>query len=244
MSEVQISTGSKLKIGSAYVARLTTIEPPEMSKEEVDVTTLDSTGGYREFIPGFRDGGSLTMEGFVILGDSGQDALKDNYDGEVLESFTIELSNGESCTFDGYVAKYKRGSAAVNEAIAFSAEVRCSGPVEYGATDSTGWSAFVLRNAADDADATADAYVPTIAASEYQYAVTFTTETSVKPKVTAASHTIKLYVDDVYVEDLTSGTSGSAIAFGAAGTVKKLTFKVWETDKTPKYYDLMVHRTS
>jgi hypothetical protein len=156
------------------------------------------------------------------------------------------LANGESCTFDGYVAKLKKGTAVVNEGIKFTAEVRCSGPVEYATVASTGWSAFILRNAADDADATADAYVPAIGASEYQYAVTYTTEASVRPKITAASHTIKMYVDDVYVTDLTSGTScpaAYAIAFGA-GDVKKLTIKVWETDKAPKYYDLMVHRTS
>lgn len=243
MSTAQISTGSTLKIGALTVAKLTTIDPPEMSKEEVDVTTLDSTGGYREFIPGFRDGGLLNIEGLVILGDAGQDGLKDNYDGDDLESFTITLANGESVTFDGYVSKYKRGSATVNEAIKFTAEIRASGVVEYASTASTGWSAFVLRNAADDGDATAEAIVPAIAASEYQYAVTFTTETSVRPKVTAASHTIKLYIDDVYSEDLTTATAGTAIAFGAAD-VKKLTIKVWEEDKTPKYYDLMVHRTS
>lgn len=243
MPEVEISTGSKLKIGASYVARLTSIEPPEMSKEEVDVTTLDSTGGYREFIPGFRDGGSLSMEGFVVLGDAGQDGLKDNYDGDVLESFTVELANGETCTFDGYVSKYKRGSAAVNEAIAFTAEVRCSGAVEYASTPSTGWSAFILRDSTDASDATADTYVPAISASEYQYAVTYTTEASVRPKATAASHTMKLYIDDVYVEDLVTGVAGTAIAFGVGG-VKKLTIKAWETDKTPKYYDLMVHRIS
>ena len=243
MTQAVISTGSVLKIGALTVAKLSTIDPPEMSKEEIDVTTLDSTGGYREFLPGFRDGGMLNLEGFVILGDTGQDGLKDNYDGDDLESFTIELANGETVTFDGYVSKYKRGTATVNEAIKFTAEIRASGVVEYASTASTGWSAFVLRDSTDMADATALASVPAIAASEYQYAVTYTTEATVRPTATAASHTMKLYIDDVYIEDLTTATAGTAIAFGA-GDVKKLTIKAWEEDKTPKYYDLMVHRIS
>jgi hypothetical protein len=243
MAEVEISTGSKLKIGSLYVARLTKIDPPEMSKEEVDVTTLDSTGGYREFLPGLRDGGSLSLEGYVVLGDTGQDGLKDNYDGDVLESFTVELSNGETCTFDGYVSRYRRGSAAVNEAIKFTAEVRCSGPVDYGSTDSANASALVVTQVGGTA-LTALAFAPTFAGGTYNYTVTFTTQTSYATKITfVAAHTIKLYVDDEYVEDLTSGTESSAIDAAAVGA-KKLTIKAWEADKSPIYYNLMVNRLS
>jgi len=241
-TEVKNSIGTKIKIGSTYVAKLTKIGVPKLTKEKIDVTTLDSAGGYREYIGGFRDSGELDIEGYAT-GDAGQTTLKSNYESDDNVSFTIEFSNGRTCTFDGYVSEYEEGEATMNEAVRIKAKLTVSGVVDYAEDASTGWSAFILRNAADDADATNDAYAPTVAAGTLRYAVTFDTLTSVRPKATAASHTIKLYVDDVYVEDLTSGTSGTAIAF-SAGQVKKLTFKAWEDGKTPKYYEMMVHRTA
>jgi hypothetical protein len=149
---------------------------------------------------------------------------------------------GATWTFTGYVTKFKTG-AVIDGAVSFEAALKVSGQPTLGTTASTGWSAFVLRTSGDAGDATAFSITPTVAAGEYQYAATYTTDATVYPKVTAASHTILLYIDDVYVESLTSGSIGSGIAF-SSGTVKKLTFKCYEASKTPKYYDVMVHRTS
>ena len=43
------------------IAEVTNIVGPTMTREFIDVTSLDSTGGYREFISGFRDGGTVTL---------------------------------------------------------------------------------------------------------------------------------------------------------------------------------------
>lgn len=50
--------------GGTYstVAEVNSISGPSMSREIIDVTSLSSTGGYREFITGFRDGGEVTLE--------------------------------------------------------------------------------------------------------------------------------------------------------------------------------------
>ena len=246
MSNAVNSVGTTLKKGANTVAELTEINGLDMTADTIDVTTLGSTGGFREFLTNFIDPGEVPVKGFFYPGDTlGQAAIYTAFTGKTIAAYTITFpaTMGAAWTFNGLVTKFKTG-AMVDNAIPFEATIKVSGQPNLGTTASTGWSAFVLRNAADDADSTADSYVPAIGASEYQYAVTFTTEDSARPKVTAASHTIKLYVDDVYVEDLTSGTAGTAIAFGSAGTVKKLTFKMWESGKTPKYYDMMVHRVS
>jgi predicted secreted protein len=245
MSNAVNSVGTLLKKGANTIAELKEINGIDISGETIDVTTLSSTNGYREFVLGFKDPGEVSISGFFYPGDTnGQAAMYTDMINGDSASYTIQFPSdlGATWTFTGYVMNFKTG-AVVEDAVTFEATIKVSGEPTLGTTASTGWSAFILRDATDANDATADAYVPAIGASEYQYAVTFTTEASVKPKVTAASHTIKLYVDDVYVEDLTSGTAGSAITFGA-GTVKKLTFKMWEAGKTPKYYDCMVHRTS
>ena len=38
------------------IAEVISISGPTMTREFIDVTSLDSIGGYREFIAGFRDG--------------------------------------------------------------------------------------------------------------------------------------------------------------------------------------------
>lgn len=62
------------------VAEINSISGPTMSQETIDVTSLDSTGGYREFIGGFKDGGTVTLnmnftrnayDDFLIAFDAG-----------------------------------------------------------------------------------------------------------------------------------------------------------------------------
>ena len=52
-------TGSPVVIGS-----LTSVGEISPEAEELDATTLDSAGGYREFIQGFKDSGELTLTGY------------------------------------------------------------------------------------------------------------------------------------------------------------------------------------
>lgn len=49
--------------GSSWdsIAEVNSISGPSMTREFIDVTSLDSTGGYREFIPGFRDAGTVQL---------------------------------------------------------------------------------------------------------------------------------------------------------------------------------------
>ena len=49
--------------GAAWedLAEISSISGPTMTREFIDVTSLDSTGGYREFISGFRDGGTVSL---------------------------------------------------------------------------------------------------------------------------------------------------------------------------------------
>lgn len=244
MSNATNSVGTTLKKGINTVVELTEINGLDMSADTIDVTTLGSTGGFREFLTNFIDPGEVPIKGYFYPGDTnGQAAMYTAFAAKTSDSYTITFpSSAGAWTFTGYVTKFKTG-AALDGAVSFEASLKVSGQPTLGVTASTGWSAFILRDSGDSSDATAFAITPAVAVSEYQYACTFTTDATVYPKVTAGSHTILLYIDDVYVESLTSGSVGSSIAF-SAGTVKKLTLKCYEASKTPKYYDVMVHRVS
>lgn len=43
------------------LAEVNSISGPSMTRDFIDVTSLDSTGGYREFITGFRDAGTVSL---------------------------------------------------------------------------------------------------------------------------------------------------------------------------------------
>lgn len=74
------------------VSNITGITGPGMSKETIDVTSLDSVDGYREFIGSFRDGGdvSLTMN----YTRDGYDKMKDDFEQECPVDYEIEIPDG------------------------------------------------------------------------------------------------------------------------------------------------------
>lgn len=245
MSTATNSIGTILNIGVTPVGKLTKIGNPEMSKGEIDVTTLGSTGGYKEFISDFRDGGNLTFEGFAIAGEAGQDAMKANFDGEANATFTIVTPDGSTTTFSGYVSKYKKYDAAVGQALTFSGEIRVSGVVSYSAVASTGCSAIEVLKIDGTTPLTAVSSVPAFAVGKFAYTVQYTTETLISITATnaAANTTMQLYVDGVYLEDLVTAAESSDIAMSVASS-KLLEVVVWQTDKSPLTYSFMVTRVS
>lgn len=53
--------GTVFKRALVTVAEINSISGPNMSASVIDVTSLDSTGGYKEFISGMRDGGEVSL---------------------------------------------------------------------------------------------------------------------------------------------------------------------------------------
>ena len=78
MSKVR-SVGTTLKIGAesatTKVGGLTSIGGIEVSADTVDVTSLDTTGGYKEYLAGFKDAGEVSLEGYLDDADDGQAAV-------------------------------------------------------------------------------------------------------------------------------------------------------------------------
>jgi len=80
------------------IAEINSITGPNLSRDTIDVTSLDSTGGYREFIAGFRDGGELTLS--MNFAPSGYFDLKDDFEVEVTHNYRIVMGNAAQTTFD------------------------------------------------------------------------------------------------------------------------------------------------
>jgi len=80
------------------IAEINSISGPNLSRDTIDVTSLDSTGGYKEFIAGFRDGGEITLEMNFTL--AGYTDMKDDFESDDTVNYQIVLPDTGATTFD------------------------------------------------------------------------------------------------------------------------------------------------
>jgi len=128
------SQGTTLKFTPAggeqlTVGRLTSVGEIAPEAEELDVTTLESTGGYREYMQGFRDSGELELSGYHDASDAGQKAVREAFASGASGAFEVAFPDGSKVNFSGFVKRHSIGSAEVDGAIGFGATIRISGPV-------------------------------------------------------------------------------------------------------------------
>lgn len=69
------------------------------------------------------------------------------------------------------------------------------------------------------------------------------TATSFTVTPTAASHTIKMYVNGTYVQDIVSGQASAAVAMASVGT-KKVTLVAYESGKSSQTTEIVVVKTA
>lgn len=125
--------GTKLSKGTTTpveIAGLTSIGGIEITADTIDVTTLDSDGGYREFIGSFKDGGEVAIEGFFEPDTtSGQVALQDSLDAGTPEDYKITFPTTPAAewSFKGVVTGFKVGDVDVDGTIGFGATIKVSG---------------------------------------------------------------------------------------------------------------------
>lgn len=86
--------------GSAWanLAEINSITGPTMTRDFIDVTSLDSTGGYREFITGFRDAGTISLS--MNFTRDTYDAFKADFESADLQYYEICLSDVENTTLE------------------------------------------------------------------------------------------------------------------------------------------------
>lgn len=231
------SLGTKLKISNNTVGNLTSIGGIEASAETIDVTALDSKGGYRKFLAGFKDGGEVGISGWFVPADTGQADMYAAFESGNTCPFVIEFpaSLGASWVFDGVVTGFST-SAELEDAITFEGTIKVSGEPTLAFSGSAGLTALTLTGAGGTLS-------PAFDNGRYLYTFAGVTATSVTITATAATHALKLYADGVFVSNLTSGAASAAIPL-ALNTVKKLAVHASENGKAPKVYEVIVIKTS
>lgn len=127
MSKSQ-SVGTKFNIDTTAVGGLSSIGGVEISADSTDVTAMDNTTGYKEYLGGFKDGGEVPIEGFMDGEDKGQDAMYAALEDQKVHQCSIVFPEaiGKTWTFPGIVTKFAT-SAQVGDAVKFSASVKVAG---------------------------------------------------------------------------------------------------------------------
>lgn len=131
-SKATNSVGTKfLKyVSSAWapIAEVTQIDGPDKSRETIDVTNLDSTEGWKEFIAGFKDGGTVDLT--MNFTREGYDLMDDDFNSNTRQSYQILLPDTEntSIEFLGLVVNNSL-SIQVGDRIMATVSIKVSGPV-------------------------------------------------------------------------------------------------------------------
>jgi predicted secreted protein len=110
--------GSALKRGDGgspeaftAIAEIIELSGPAMSRDDIDVTSHQSSDGYREFIPGLRDGGEVTFTANYLPTNSTQDdstGLLEGFNSDTTENFRLVLPNSLGyISFVGFLTAYE-----------------------------------------------------------------------------------------------------------------------------------------
>jgi predicted secreted protein len=115
------------------IAERVNLGGPSMSRDAPDVTHMDSPGGWREFIPGLKDGGEVTVEGNFVPDDPTHNAetgLLNEFASDVRGHWriTFPLTGSPPVTweFDAIMTGFEL-DMPVDDKLAFTATLKISG---------------------------------------------------------------------------------------------------------------------
>lgn len=125
------SFGTSVTVATIAIGGLTDINVTAGDVTNVDVTTHDSSGGYREFVPGLKDGGSLDLSGKYDYANAGQAALKTHFG--TLQAFVVTFSDGTKVSFSALVGGFNT-TAALDDSVEFTCNAKITGAVTWAAS--------------------------------------------------------------------------------------------------------------
>jgi len=137
MSDAFAGVGTKFKrspddsSASSFtpIAEVNSITGPDMSRGQIDVTSLDSTGGYREFKAGFRDGGTVTLD--MNFTRDTYDDMKLDFEDDELKYYQIVFPDAAETTLDfaGLVTGLST-AVPMDDKVTASVTIKISGQVD------------------------------------------------------------------------------------------------------------------
>lgn len=109
---------------------LTSIGSVSGEGEEIDVTTLDSPNGAKEYIQGAVDWGTIDIAGNVVDGAQIA-ALRSIFDSKETRSWIITTPAGHTISFNAFIQTFEYGEKTVDGIDTYSMTLRVSGDVTF-----------------------------------------------------------------------------------------------------------------
>ena len=97
-----------------------------MTRETYDTTALDTAGGYRTFIAGFREAGDVSLE--MNFTRNAWETLKNDFDSDTIGNYEIVFPDNDntSVEFEGWVTECPI-DVPTDDKISASASIKISG---------------------------------------------------------------------------------------------------------------------
>lgn len=113
----------------AAIAEVNSITGPSMTRDFIDVTSLDSTGGFREFITGFRDAGTVSLA--MNFTHDTYTILKGDFEDNAVHYYMICLPDAQvtSLEFAGLVTELPL-SIPTDDKVTADVTIKISGTVD------------------------------------------------------------------------------------------------------------------
>lgn len=225
--------GTTLARDGNNIAELTSIGAPKLSLDTQEVTSHQSSSGYKEYIGTLLDGGEVVIEGNFISSDSdGQIGLITDMEAKTVQDFVITFPTAITATwtFTALVTAFEIGDMATDGTLTFSATLKISGKPTLAITASNNITVLTLT--------TATLY-PTFAQGTYEYVATSTGDTCTVT-ATFAAGTCAMYVNGTLQENLTTTVASGVVDLGADGAMTEIVLVVQETGKVAKTYTIQV----
>jgi len=87
------------------ISLITKIVGPDSKRDTLDTTSLDTTGGYRTFLGGLRDGGSVKLS--MQFSRDTWETMRADFESDTLQNYEIVLPDADNTSreFQGFVTE-------------------------------------------------------------------------------------------------------------------------------------------
>jgi predicted secreted protein len=124
------SFGVGVTVATNAVGELTDVSVGGGDVNFIEITNHDSSGNWKEFLGGLKDGGTLDLTGNYKVGDVGQAHLFGNLGASA--ACVVTFSDSSTCSFTAIIGPYNT-SNPLDGTVEFTASLKITGAVTYEA---------------------------------------------------------------------------------------------------------------
>lgn len=120
--------GTIFKRNGVAIGEINSIDGPTKSRETIEVTRLEDVDGYRQYIAGLREPGTVTLN--MNFTRENYDLLNADFESDTIQTYAIELPDEDETvfTFSGFVTELPI-SIPIGDKITCDVTIQISGKV-------------------------------------------------------------------------------------------------------------------